>query len=276
MNKIFYLFLVFVLATTDCKNQMVACSTLLGDGTPYYQYPEKLLGKVLKVKEKNYWTIHNGDTYKKGKSLSRADSYSVGAWTVNFEASFDNSGDLLNCKFLDENDKFIFKYEISQENYSLITGKKIQNDTLIFYDKYKLDKDGKKVGFIRYTPVVDTMFLIYDVKINNEGDTLTYNLVNSKGKPQYSNIYVFNNLGQFSCSGEYDKNGIFQQDKEVEYNDMGKVSKLILFDKNKKVTHINYFTYEYDQKGNWIKALVNDGLNKRTVVLKERVYTYFE
>jgi hypothetical protein len=49
---------------------------------------------------------------------------------------------------------------------------------------------------------------------------------------------------------------------------------LIFRDKDKKVTAGNYFTYEYYEKGNWVKAIVKD--NKNHVVPDERNYTYFE
>jgi hypothetical protein len=60
----------------------------------------------------------------------------------------------------------------------------------------------------------------------------------------------------------------------VKYNEKSKVSELIFKDKDNKITASNYFTYEYDEKGNWIKAVVKD--DKNHVVIEERSYTYFE
>ena len=67
MKKILFLLLVIVFAVTSCKNDKVEY-TLLGDGTPYFQYPEKLIGNVKNVTEKNYLALPSGDTYKKGRS----------------------------------------------------------------------------------------------------------------------------------------------------------------------------------------------------------------
>ncbi|HPT22534.1 MAG TPA: hypothetical protein PLR88_11360 [Bacteroidales bacterium] len=275
MKKTLILFLAIVFAITACKSKRVGY-TLLGDGTPYYPYPERLIGKVQTVIEKNYWAIPDGNSYKKGKPLTQADRDSIGGWTLDFEANFDNSGDLLSCNYLDENGKIINKYEISSEGKHSVIGKKTAKDTVSFYDKYKLDKNGKRVGFIRYEPLTDTMVGTFDIKDSWRGDTMEYNLVNSKGESRYKIIILFNGLEQFVRSEGYGKDGLFRFANEVTYNDKGKISELKIYDKDKNVTGINYFTYEYDQKGNWTKAIVKDGINKDITVIEERVYTYFE
>lgn len=45
-------------------------------------------------------------------------------------------------------------------------------------------------------------------------------------------------------------------------------------DKDNNITATNNATYEYDQKGNWVKAYVKDKKNGLAIV--ERTYTYFE
>jgi hypothetical protein len=273
MKKILSLSLLIFFALTACKNKK-AEYTLLGDGTPYYIIPEKLSGNVNKVIEKNYWAIPDGESFKKGKALTKADRDSLGGWTLDFEATFDNAGDLSGCIFLDENNKATSKYEIYKENNTKVTGKSTENDTLRYYDKYKLDKNGKRIGFVRYDPVADTMVGTFDIKTNSAGDTLEYHLVNSKGESRYKLIVASNGLGKFTRSEGYNKDGLFQYANEVKFNDKGTVSELTLYNKDKKVTAVNYFTYEYDNKGNWVRAIVKD--NKGFVVIEERAYTYFE
>ncbi|MCE5347773.1 MAG: hypothetical protein LLG13_16015 [Bacteroidales bacterium] len=275
MKKIILLSLIIVFAITACTSKK-SNYTLLGDGTPYYPYPERLTGKVNKVVEKNYWAVPDGNSYKAGKPLSLADRDSIGGWTLDFEATFDFSGDLVSCHFLDENGKTINKYEISGKDKHQVIGKNTRHDTLSYYDKYKLDKNGKRVGFVRYEPLTDTMVGTFEIKESGVGDTMEYNLVNSKGESRYKIIIIFNGLEQFIRSEGYDKEGVFKFANEVTYNDKGKISELKIYDQDKKVLGINYFTYEYDKEGNWIKAIVKDGIKKNIVVIEERAYTYFE
>jgi hypothetical protein len=46
------------------------------------------------------------------------------------------------------------------------------------------------------------------------------------------------------------------------------------YDKDKKVSACSHYTYEYDNIGNWIKAIVKDENGR--VIFEERVYSYFE
>ena len=87
-------------------------------------------------------------------------------------------------------------------------------------------------------------------------------------------IFLYNDGGQFLRRETCDKDGAFTGSIEVKYNDKGKVSELAFYDKDKKSAGVNHFTYEYDQKGNWTKAIVKD--DRGFVVIEERSYAYFE
>lgn len=270
MKKLVPLFLALLFTAVCCKNEKPAGETLLGDGTPYYQYPEKLIGNVNKVIEKNYWAIPEGDSYVKGKSLTKEDRDSLGGWTNDYEATFDSAGDLVSCNYLDENGKTISEYKISRESNSEIIGRNTYKDTVRYYDKFKLDENGKRTGFERYQPKADTLLGTFEIKTN----TMEYNMVTTKGVSLYKIILFFNDLNQFTHSEYYGKDGIFRLSYEAKYNDKGTVSELTILDKDKKVSAVNYCTYEYDNKGNWIKAIIKDA--KGIVVIEERTYTYFE
>jgi hypothetical protein len=274
MKKLVSLFFVIVFATAGCKNSKPALETLLGDGTPYYQYPEKMNGNVSKVVEKNYWAVPAGDAFSKGKALTKADRDTLGGWTPDYEATFDKDGNLASCTYLDENGKATSKYEITVDNNSQVIGKNYVNDSIVYYDKFNLDENGKRNGFIRYSPVVDTVSGKFEIKTNTPENTMEYNMITTKGISLYKIVLYFNDLKQFTHSEYIGKDGKLQLSYVVKYNEKGSASELTILDKDKKVSAVNYLTYEYDSKGNWVKAIVKD--LKGIVVIEERTYTYFE
>jgi hypothetical protein len=274
MKKLFSLFLVIVFATTGCKNSKTAGETLLGDGTPYYQYPEKMIGNVSKVIEKNYWAVPAGDSFTKGNALTKADRDTLGGWTPDYEATYDKDGNLASCIYLDENGKATSKYEITVENNTQVTGKNYVNDSILYYDKFNLDEKGKRNGFVRYRPVVDTVTGKFEIKTNTPENTMEYNMITTKGISLYKIVLYFNDLKQFTRSEYFNKKGVFVLGYEVKYNDKGTVSELTILDKDKKVSAVNYFTYDYDNKGNWTRAIVKD--DKGKVVIEERNYSYYD
>jgi len=73
----------------------------------------------------------------------------------------------------------------------------------------------------------------------------------------------------------YDEKGNFAGAVGVKYNDKGKLSSLTAFDKDKNIYSVDEMTYEYDTKGNWVKAIVTDSESGK-VIYVERTYSYFD
>jgi uncharacterized lipoprotein NlpE involved in copper resistance len=272
MKKLIFPLMIIVIMVTGCKNNKKADFTLLGDGTPYFTYPEKLLGHVQKLTEKNYWGLPDGDSFKKGNALTKVDHDTTG-WDDDIEVTFDNEGNLVSCSNMDEKGKSFRIYKVFKDKDGSIKGENYMGDTLNYIDKYKLDKNGARIGFNRFSPKSDTINFIFDVKTNPSGDSLKYLFVNSKGEVQYKFLILFNASGQFIRSEYYDKENIFQGSNEVKHNDKGKISEFTVYDKDRKITFTMSSTYTYDSKGNWIKSITKT--SKNFVVITERTYTYF-
>jgi hypothetical protein len=273
MKKLILLISLVALLATAFISSKKAEFTVLGDGTPYYLYPEKMLGRVEKVIEKNYWAVPDGESFKKGNPLTKKDRDSIGGWTDDIEVTYNNTGELVSCNNINELGKSIRIYKVSKDKDGSVKGENYMSDTLNYYDKYKLDNKGNRIGFVRFRPKVDTMTGTCDIQTNPAGDTVEYHAVNAKGKSMYKLIIVFDAAGQFLRSEGFNKEGISQFSNEVKYNDKGKVSEQIGYDKDKKVTYSATYTYVYDSKGNWIKAIGKTG--NKLVVFTERTYTYF-
>jgi len=65
MKKLITPLTIAALITFSCTTEKPVETTILGEGTPYSNYPEIMVGKVKTVIEKNYRAIPDGDTYKK-------------------------------------------------------------------------------------------------------------------------------------------------------------------------------------------------------------------
>jgi len=273
MKKLIFTLTLVILMAIGCMNNKPAEYTILGDYTPYDAIPEKLIGKVEKIVEKNYWTIPDGDIFKKSNSITIKDRDSIN-WTNDFEVIFDVTGGLLSCNYIDENDKSIRKWELLRENGLLTSAKATENDTVRMIQRIKCNTGGEFTEIGYYRPVADTLVGKFIITNSEEKDTVTYQYYNYEGGIGGKMIFLYNDGGQFLRRETYNKDGAYTGSIEVKYNDKGKMSELAFYDKDKKSTGVNHFTYEYDQKGNWTKAVVKD--DKGFVVIEERTYTYFE
>ena len=268
-----FIILAIVFVIIGCTSKSPVTYTLLGNYTPYWHIPERLNGKVEKVIEKTYWAIPDGNTLKKGNNITIKDRDSID-WTDDFEATFDKTGDIVIIKYLDENNKSFYKWEIEKENNILVTAKEILNDTVISYQKFGYNTKGEIIEISAYSSNVDTLLYSSSLISNFKKDTITRQFLNNKGVQFLKQVYLYNDEGQFLRRDSYNIEGAFLYANEVKYNEKGKISELTFYDADKNVSAVQTYTYEYDYKGNWITAIVKDEIGR--VIFEERVYSYFE
>jgi hypothetical protein len=274
MKKLILPFTIAALLVFNCTNKKTVGTTTLGDGTPYSGYPEIMVGKVKMMLEKNYSAIPEGTSYKKGNPLTRADRDSLGNWTDDFEVVYDENGVVIACTGLNETGNPIWKNENIIENMLVTKQNIFRKDTLNSYYKFKYGDNRFLLSGTRNRAGVDTLITSFACKTNAKGKPAEIQMFNTKGKPVEKYIYSYDEQNRFVKFEAFDKAGGINVIQEVKYNDKSKVSELIFKDKDNKITASNYCTYEYDEKGNWVKAVVKD--DKNHVVIEERSYTYFE
>lgn len=241
MKKIIFLIIVIVLGAASCKTKKQAEYTILGNYTPYQMYMEKLNGKVEVVTETNYWAVTDGESYKKGEKMTIKDLYSLG-YTGDFEATFDNVGDLVRCAWLDENKKVLSKWEISKEVNRPARADNTENDTMKYYNKLKYNDKGELKEIKVFTLPYDTLLYTCEVTLNAGGDTMTYQGYNYKGEPGGKTLMVYNTSGQFTGFQQYNKAGSFMGGNELKYNDKGMASEVRFIDRDRNATVVNDFT----------------------------------
>ena len=273
MKRLILTLALAIIVSSGCNYEKPVESTILGDGTPYSNSPEIMNGKVKTVVEKNYWAIPYGESFKKGNPLTKADRDSIGGWTDDFDAVYDENGVIVVCTALDENNNSIWKNESMIENKMVVKRNLIIKDTLRYTDQFKYGENGFLISGSRIRAGVDTLMISVTIKTNSVGYPTEIQLFNPKGEATVKYVQTYDGQNKFTKFETINKDGKTTYSYEVKYNEKGKVSELNLRDKDNKVSS-NYFTYEYDKKGNWIKAIVKD--DKNHVVIEERSYTYFE
>lgn len=274
MKKRFLPLTIAAIIVFGCATEKPTGTTILSLGTPYGTSQEIMIGKVKTVVEKNYWALPDGDSYKKGNPLTKADRDSLKGWTDDFEAVYDENGVFVNGTGLDENDKPIWKNESIIENKQVARMNIFGKDTLREYIELKYGDNGFLISGTRTRGGLDTLMESITMKTNAVGYPTEFMVFNPKGEPAYKVVLTYDEQNRFTKLEVFDKGGIINFIYEVKYNDKSKVSELLLKDKENNITSSNYFTYEYDAKGNWIKAIVKD--DKNHVVIEERSYIYFD
>ena len=124
MKIILFLFLSVILTSVSAiaqeEEQKPAEYTILGLYSPFTNFsPGRLIGKVEKVIEKSYWSIPDGDAYRKGNPIAIKERTSL---YYDWEVIFDESGDIKTCIYIDENNKVLRKVELFKENNILTLG----------------------------------------------------------------------------------------------------------------------------------------------------------
>lgn len=274
MKKLNLCIAILVTVAWSCKTEKAPEFTRLGDGTPYGSSPEMMNGKVKSVIEKNYWAIPDGDTFKKGSPLTKADRDSLGGWTEDFEAVFDANGIIQSCTAMDETGAQLWKNESVVENGLIVKSMIYIKDTLSSYDTYNYGENKFLTNGTRHRAKLDTLMFSVNVKTNGIGYPIEYQIFNFKGDSTWKNTFNYDAQNNFVSFERFDKSGKRTFAYEVKYNEKNKVSELTLKDKDDKITDVNYITYDYDDKGNWTKAVVKNMKDK--VVIEERTYTYFD
>lgn len=274
MKKFAILLVAVTLILPFCKQTAVEEKRpMLFYHTPYEAIPEMLMGRVKQVTEKNFWAVPDGDSWKKGNPITLKDRDSVN-WTKDFVVLFDEQGDMISCTLTDENGNSLQKDELSKENGLITSARLTLRDTLRSYEKWSYDKSGRISEVNIFNANTDTLAYINRVLYSRGKDTVTYQIFSSRNVPGGRWIFLYDNTGKCIQSSYYNRNNECVGGQKIKYNDREKMSELVIFGGDNSIKGSNFFTYEYDDKGNWTKAVVKDDMERHYI--EERTYTYFE
>lgn len=273
MKKLILLVALIFLVAAACKEKKPVEFTRLGYYTPYQSYMENLKGKVKSVSETNYWAIPEGETYNKGAAITAAELDSL-TYTGNFVATFDESGDIVSCKWLDENDKILSKWEISKENNLMSRADYMENDTARAYHDLRCDAEGNIIEIEVYNAPTDTMTSRVVIDRSLKGDTVFFRQFRYNGEPGNTTMDQYDINGNYLGYKSYDREGNYRSGSELTYHEDGTISGIRFFDKDGNIVAENEFSTRLDEMGNPQTTLCKD--KKGFAIFTERVYTYFE
>lgn len=274
MKRLIILLALVLFAAAGCKEKENTDYTRVGDFTPYLNFQEKLNGKVELVTEKSYWTIPEGDTYVKGAKVTKHELDSVG-WTYDFKAQYDEGGNLVSSVTTDENDAIINRWEIKKVEELISRGEYSKGDTLKRYAIITAGEEGMSLLFEIFDAVTDTIIQKAERSGKDLSDTLRVKYFDSRGEFIFTDLLAFDDHGLMPYAVRIGADGTFIGGIMIKFNENGFMSETSFLDGEKKITGTNQFTYEYDNRGNWIKAICKDPASGITM-MSERSYKYFE
>jgi hypothetical protein len=273
MKKLTIILALVLLAAAGCKEEKPADYTRLGFFTPYQTYMEKLNGKVESVTEKGYWAVPEGESYIKGARITRAELDSIG-YTYDYKAVFDADGDLVSITSFDENDNVIYVWNMIKDNNLLVRTEYISDDTVRYYQVVTSDAEGNPLLYEYYNALADTLVRKDEILGLETNDTTTWQYYNFKGEPGTKYLLLFNDKGLLTEQQAFRKDGTLLGGYTLAYNEMEFQIEATFYDKDKNITSRTTSTYEYDDRGNWIRLICKD--DKGFAVIGERTYTYFD
>ena len=268
MKRLIILLALVLFAAAGCKEKKPADYTRLGFYTQYQTYMEKLNGKVESVTEKGYWGIPEGDTYVKGAGVTKKELDSLG-YTYDYKAIFDADGDLVSSTTYDENGDVIDTWRLFKDNGLLARSEYTSDDTVRYKQVITCDAEGNPVLYEGYNALADTLTQKIKVEGSFLNDTMTVEYFNYKGDPGTKILLMFNDQGLLTRVEYYGKDGTPGSSYDLAYNDKGFNSEFTGYDKDKVLKTKTSSTYEYDEKGNWIKGIFKD--DKGFTIICERV-----
>ena len=107
----------------------------------------------------------------------------------------------------------------------------------------------------------------FPFKNNEAGDPVESQGLDSNGNLLFKSTSTYNEKRQEIGGDWTGKDGNIAGYYETRYNDKGKVSEVTNFDKDRKITGVNKFSYpEYDAKGNWLKLVFKDAFRTHCIL----------
>jgi len=262
--------IVFILFAGCVPKEKPVYKTEIGLFTPYSFMPEILNGRVKKLVEKNYLTREDNGKIVADRLLTTGDRDSIN-WTNDLILTFNEEGLLLQCDQIDENGKVIDSRKSGIDGGKIVRSDHLKADSLAGYDKVYYDSNGWMNKVENYSSE-DTLKQVLDIKTDDKGNIDTVFVLNSNNEITWKFEFSYNEANKRSGYKSFNTEGIKTFEQKYFYNDKGILEKQLLIDKDGIETEVPY-TYTYDDNGNWIECIGDDGKIK---VLAKREIEYYD
>jgi len=262
-------FILFLLAGCASEKNKVY-TTEIGMYTPYALFPEHLNGRVKKLVEKTYKTreLNGGIVADAPLTLSDRDSIE---WTLDFIATFNKDGLLIQCDEIDENNKVLSSNKTTFRNRKIVKVDYFKNDSFVNYQKIYFNPEGRIEKFEVFSSN-DSLLYFVDVKSDETGNMLSLVITNSQSQSPTRYDLTYNNRNQRTGYKYFNSEGEKTFEQQFFYNDHGFMEKQLMINQSGDET-VSVYSFSYDENKNWIECIGDDGEAK---LLTKREIEYFE
>jgi hypothetical protein len=241
-------------------------------GTTTFGFFEKLKGKVMEIRQTNYFTREENGKIVKVRILTTEDRKTSPSGRDYFE-EFNSSGTIIKEGVLDENGQILEYWDVDADSGKILSAAYYTNDILRANIRTKYN--GNYLEEITYLiPGTEVQMRRVRIKYDQDGNRTEYQFFNNRNQPGSRNEYIYNEKGLPEAFNVYSATGQLIEIYRYTYNDKG--FKLT----QHQETYLNgdirdyRFEYEYDDKGNYVKVIFMR--DNKPAIYRERQIKYFE
>jgi hypothetical protein len=273
-RKIFLLTTIAILMCKTGSSQQTGDFVFLGQlfGTQTFGFFEKLKGKVMEIRQTNYFTREENGKIVKVRILNTEDRKSFPSGRDYFE-EYNSSGTLLKNGVLNENGVLLEYWDVDADSGKILSAAYYTNDILRANIKTKYN--GNNLEEVIYLfPGTEVQMRRVLIGYDQYGNRTKYQFFNNLNQLISINEYIYNDKGLLEVFNVYSNSGQQTAVYTYTYNDKG----------NRMTQHQETyqdgdkrdytFEYEFDMKGNYIKVIFFK--DNKPVIYRERQIKYFE
>ncbi|MGQ7867815.1 hypothetical protein [Sunxiuqinia sp. sy24] len=260
--------LLFSCAAQEMKP---AEKTVLSIFTPYFYFPETLNGNIQTLKEVNYWAKKEDGGITAGERISMADRDSLIQWTNDMEVSFDESGNVTQTIFLDENDNSFGHWSVESSEGKISKASWIRQDTTRNYVQVSYPQENEKI-MERFHAQTDTLINYAVITLNDQGLKTSIQWYNAMEEPRGYIRFNYNLAGKLD-NYTITNSDTLQVQMNFVTNDHGFFQSQEVYSARDSTTEVYVYEYTYDDKGNWTSYTGYKDGNPQVVC--KRSYTYY-
>jgi 2,3-bisphosphoglycerate-independent phosphoglycerate mutase len=200
----------------------------------------------------------------------------LGGWSDDYKAVFDSSATLQICEALSESGQPEWKNEFIKVNNLITRTNYFFHDTLVFYHCFQYGSNGKMISGKSYLAGVNALLGTARIRTNENGHPVEISNYTAQGEPANTIKYTYDQKNRFIQFVLYNIKGKAINSHEAKYNRKNKIAEFVFRDENHQVLSTNNFIYQYDKRGNWIRAIVKISRGQeKWFIIEERSYTYY-
>lgn len=274
MRKIFIIILVTVFVSNTVASQQSKEVVFLGQlyGTQTFGFFDKLRGKVMEIRQTNYFTTEENGKIVKVRVLTAEDRKTAPSGRDFFE-EFNSSGTILKEGVLDENGRLLEYWDVDADSGKILSASYYTNDILRANIRTKYNGNNLE-EMVYLLPGTEVQIKRVQIAYDQYGNRIKYQFFNNRNQLTSINEYKYNEKGLLETFDVYSATGELTAIYRYTYNELGfkqTQHQETYADGDKR----DYkFEYEYDDKGNYVKIIfIKDN---KPVIYRERQIKYFD